>query len=57
VKPNENRIVCESGQEFIYDELILGTGLQLQYWKVDGLKEALDDPNSNVGSIYQLNYA
>jgi hypothetical protein len=37
--------------------LILGTGLQLQYWKVEGLKEALDDPNSNVGSIYQLNYA
>jgi hypothetical protein len=31
--------------------------MQLQYWKVEGLKEALDDPASNVASIYQLNYA
>lgn len=29
----------------------------MQYEKVEGLKEALDDPNSNVGSIYELNFA
>jgi sulfide:quinone oxidoreductase len=37
--------------------LIVGTGLRLQYEKVEGLKEALDDPNSKVASIYQLNFA
>ena len=57
VKPNDNTIVCESGKEFTYDELIIGTGLRLQYEKIEGLKEALNDPNSMVGSIYQLNYA
>lgn len=57
VKPNDNIIVCESGQEFTYDELIIGTGLRLQYEKIEGLKEALNDPNSMVGSIYQLNFA
>lgn len=35
----------------------MGTGLRLQYEKVEGLKEALKDPNSKVGSIYQLDYA
>jgi NADPH-dependent 2,4-dienoyl-CoA reductase/sulfur reductase-like enzyme len=57
VKPEENKVVCESGQEYTYDELILGTGLRLQYEKVQGLKEALDDPHSNVTSIYELKYA
>jgi sulfide:quinone oxidoreductase len=57
VKPDENKVVCESGQEYTYDELILGTGLRLQYEKVQGLKEALEDPNSNVASIYELKYA
>jgi sulfide:quinone oxidoreductase len=41
VKPDENKVVCESGQEYTYDELVLGTGLRLQYEKVQGLKEAL----------------
>jgi sulfide:quinone oxidoreductase len=31
VKPEANTIVCESGKEFTYDELIIGTGLRLQY--------------------------
>lgn len=31
--------------------------MRLQYEKIPGLKEALDDPNSGVASIYQLNYA
>jgi sulfide:quinone oxidoreductase len=31
VKPEENKVVCESGQEYTYDELVLGTGLRLQY--------------------------
>lgn len=52
VKPSENKVLCESGHEYTYDELILGTGLRLQYEKVQGLKEALDNPASNVASIY-----
>lgn len=57
VKPTENTVICENGQEFTYDELVVGTGLQLQYHKVEGLKQALDDPNSKVGSIYRLDHA
>lgn len=38
VKPDQNIVVCESGQEFTYDELIVGTGLKLQYDKIVGLK-------------------
>lgn len=57
IKPDQNTVVCENGQQFTYDELIVGTGLRLQYQKVEGLKEALDDPNSNVATTYQLNYA
>lgn len=34
VKPNDNKIVCESGQEFTYDDLILATGLIQQLEKV-----------------------
>jgi hypothetical protein len=29
----------------------------LRYDKIEGAKEALDDPNSPVGSIYRLDYA
>ena len=29
----------------------------MQYNKIESLKEALDDPNSKVGSIYELKYA
>ena len=57
VKPEQNTVICESGQEYTYDELILGTGMRLQYEKVEGLKEALDNPSSNVATIYQLGYA
>lgn len=34
VKPESNTVICDSGAEFTYDELVLATGLQLQYWKV-----------------------
>lgn len=57
VKPEQNTVVCENGEEFTYDELIVGTGLRLQYEKIEGLKQALDDPTSSVATIYQLNYA
>ena len=35
----------------------MSSGLQYQFEKIEGLKEALDDPDSNVGSIYQLGSA
>jgi NADH dehydrogenase FAD-containing subunit len=31
VKPDQNTVVCENGEEFTYDELIVGTGLRLQF--------------------------
>lgn len=57
VRPNLNTVICEDGSEFTYNELIVATGLRLQYEKIEGLKEALDNPQSKVGSIYELKYA
>lgn len=57
IKPEANTVITNKGEELTYDELVVATGLQLQYSKVEGLKEALDDPDSKVASIYQLNYA
>lgn len=35
----------------------MAPGVVLRYDKIEGAIEALDDPVSNVGSIYRLDYA
>jgi len=37
--------------------LVICPGVSLRYDKIEGAKEALEDPNSPVGSIYRLDYA
>lgn len=37
--------------------MVLAPGIDLRYDKIEGAKEALNDPNSGVGSIYTLDYA
>lgn len=40
-----------------YDYLIVSPGVILRWDKIEGAKEALDDINAPVGSIYSLDYA
>lgn len=37
--------------------MIVSSGLQINWNKIKGAKEALDDPSQNVVSIYDFNYA
>lgn len=37
--------------------MVLSPGVELRYDKIEGAKEALEDPTSPVGSIYKLEYA
>jgi len=52
--PENNTISLTDGSTATYDVLVVNPGLQLRYDMIDGAQEALDDPNSPVGSIYYL---
>lgn len=57
VQADKKTIIAEGGEKFTYDHVIFASGLKYDWEKVKGSKEALDDPNSKVGSIYWLDYA
>lgn len=57
VNPQNNEIITDHNEKFTYDELIFSSGLKYDYEKVKGAKQALDDPDSKVGSIYEMKYA
>lgn len=50
--PEENFITLGNGDKIGYKELIVVPGIQIDYGKIQGLSEALADPNSLVSSIY-----
>lgn len=50
-------LITEQGNRYTYDYLVVCPGISLRFDKIDGAREALDDPNSPVGSIYKLDYA
>ncbi|CAG9335474.1 unnamed protein product [Blepharisma stoltei] len=53
--PSSNKISI-GNEEISYDHLVVALGLSLDYDKVPGLYEALEDENSPVGTIYQFKY-
>lgn len=57
VNAENNEVITENGQKFTYDELIFSSGLKYDYEQVKGAQQALDNPNSKVGSIYEMKYA
>lgn len=57
VDPSKNMIYTDKGEEHSYDHLIIATGIQLNWAHIKGAKEAVDDPNSAVCSIYFLDGA
>ncbi|CAO1623834.1 unnamed protein product [Parajaminaea phylloscopi] len=50
--PENNRVKTRDGRTISYEHLVVVPGLGLEWAKVAGLKEALDDPSSNVASTY-----
>lgn len=57
IDPENNKLHTSRGNDFTYDYLVVCPGIKLRYDKIQGSKEALDDPSSPVGSIYRLDYA
>ncbi|KAK1987634.1 Sulfide:quinone oxidoreductase/flavo-binding protein [Colletotrichum cereale] len=50
--PKENSVKLESGDELLYEQLVVAPGINIDYSGIKGLPEALADPNSLVSSIY-----
>jgi len=57
IEPENNTLVTKEGNKVTYDWLIACPGLTLRYDKIEGAQEAIEDPNSPVGSIYRLDGA
>ncbi|CAG9323659.1 unnamed protein product [Blepharisma stoltei] len=55
--PDLNKIQIEGNEEISYENLVVALGLVMDYDRLPGLKDALEDENSKVGTIYDLNYA
>lgn len=53
--PQSNQVICKSGQIIGYDYLIVCPGIQLDWAKVKGLKEAIG--KNNVSSNYDFDAA
>jgi NADPH-dependent 2,4-dienoyl-CoA reductase/sulfur reductase-like enzyme len=54
--PDNNSLKTDT-EEFTYDYLVVATGIELNWEKIPGMKEALDDPDHPAGSIYNKEYA
>lgn len=54
VVPDQNKLVLRNGQTHTYDALVVATGCTPNFDSVEGLRDALDDPESFVGSSYDL---
>jgi len=50
--PSGSSITTSAGRTLSYETLVVATGLQVNFDQVEGLPRALDDPSSNVSTIY-----
>lgn len=57
IDPENNKIVLENGDEVSYDYLVVSAGIQLDWHKIAGAKEAIEKKNSGVVSIYGFDHA
>jgi NADPH-dependent 2,4-dienoyl-CoA reductase/sulfur reductase-like enzyme len=56
IDPENNTVVLADGTKVEYDFLVVSAGIESHWDGIPGLKEALDDENSGVVSIYDYNY-
>ncbi|KAI0798071.1 FAD/NAD-binding domain-containing protein [Abortiporus biennis] len=50
--PAKNQVTTTSGRTISYDSLVVAAGLQINWGNIEGLPQALADPNARVSSIY-----
>lgn len=55
-QPDQNTICTADGSIISYDYLVVACGIQIDWKKIPGLKECLDDKKSGVVSIYDYEY-
>jgi sulfide:quinone oxidoreductase len=55
--PDKNQVTTNDGKTLSYDYLVVASGMQIDWDKVNGLKEGLEEANSGVVSIYDYKYA
>ncbi|KAI9019070.1 sulfide-quinone oxidoreductase [Hyaloraphidium curvatum] len=55
--PERNKLSLDDGSDVSYDFLVVAAGLQTDFGRVKGLKEALEDPSSPVATIYDFRFA
>jgi eukaryotic sulfide quinone oxidoreductase len=54
--PEANSVTTSTGRTIGYENLIVATGLKINYEGISGLPEGLADPNSGVSTIYSYDY-
>lgn len=56
-RPDQNIIVTSDGQKIAYDFLVVAPGLKIDFESIQGLPEALSQPDSMVSTIYSKDTA
>ena len=56
-EPKESSITTLAGRKISYDNLVVAAGLQIDWNAIQGLTQALADPNSGVSSVYSYDTA
>jgi len=56
-RPEENKLVLQTGEEIEYEYLIVATGVENRYDQIPGSLDALYDQECPVGSIYDIEFA
>jgi NADH dehydrogenase FAD-containing subunit len=56
-QPDENVVTLRNGRKLHYETLIVASGLQIDWHKIPGLVDALEDASCPVASIYHYRHA
>ena len=57
IQPDENTVTLCNGSKLHYETLIVASGLQIDWQKIPGLVDALEDASCPVASIYHYHHA
>lgn len=57
IEADKSLLHTQKGETYSYDHLLILAGIQLDWDKIKGAKEAVEDPNCPASTIYSLNGA
>jgi hypothetical protein len=57
LQPDENAVTLRDGRKLHYETLIVASGLQIDWQKIPGLNDALEDASCPVASIYHYRHS